>query len=307
MNDRTAIKDVNMKRNTITRDQWTLVGVIIALTVAGALYRVFMANGLAQSSALFIGLPAILAIILTLTPRATSATGVIMKSTTVALLMSGAIFGEGFLCILMSAPLFYLVGAAIGLIVDYQRRKDKSPTLPIVVIVPILLSSLEGTTPALTFPRQEEIRVTKVVNGSPADVEHALAQQPVFDKTLPAFIRKYPRPVRSSGEGLTVGSVRRMHFVGGEGSPGDLTMRVTKREPSSVTFTAESDTSHIRHWLTWRESHVAWRAAGAGRTEVTWTLRYDRELDPAWYFGPFERYATRLATEYLVDTLATPQ
>lgn len=296
-----------MNRINISRDQWALIVIIVGLTVTGVLSRLILMKGLAQSSALFIGLPAILAIILTLTPKATSATGVIMKSMTIALLMSGPVLGEGFLCILMSAPLFYLVGAAIGLIVDYQRRKGKSATLPIVVIFPILLSSLEGTMPALTFPRQEEIRVTKVVSGSPADVEHALAQQPVFDKTLPAFIRKYPRPVRSSGEGLTVGSVRRMHFVGGEGSPGDLTMRVTRREPASVTFTAESDTSHIRHWLTWRESHVAWRAAGAGRTEVTWTLLYDRELDPAWYFGPFQRYATRLATEYLIDTLATPQ
>ena len=294
------------ERYRITRDQWTLVGIIVALTVAGVLYRVFVMKGLAQSSALFIGLPAILAIIITLTPPAASATGVIMKSMTVALLMSGPILGEGFLCIIMAAPLFYLVGAVIGLTVDYRRRKEKSPTLPMVVLFPILMASLEGTTPSLTFPRREEITVTKVVNGSPADVERVLAQRPAFDKTLPLFIRKFPRPLRSSGDGLAVGSVRRMHIVGGEGSPGDLTMRVTKREPSSVTFTAESDTSHVVHWLTWRKSDVSWRAAGAGRTQVTWTLVYDRELDPAWYFGPWERYAVRLAAGYLIDTVATP-
>ena len=28
-------------------------------------------------------------------------------------------------------------------------------------------------------------------------------------------------------------------------------------------------------------------------------MRYDRGLDPAWYFGPFERYAARLAADYL--------
>jgi hypothetical protein len=295
------------ERYRITRDQWSVVGIILALTAVGVFYRIFALNGLAQSSALFIGLPAILAIILTLTPQATSATGVIMKSTTVALLMSGPILGEGFICIIMAAPLFYLVGAVIGLMTDHRRRKEKSPTVPIVILFPILLASLEGTTPSLSFPRQEEITVTRIVNGSPADVERVLAQQPVFDKTLPLFIRKFPRPVWTSGDGLTVGSVRTIHFVGGEGKPGDLTMRVTKREPSSVTFTAESDTSHIVHWLTWRASHVTWRAAGTGRTEVTWRLVYDRGLDPTWYFGPWERYATRLATEYLVDTLATPQ
>ena len=41
-------------------------------------------------------------------------------------------------------------------------------------------------------------------------------------------------------------------------------------------------------------------------TRVTWTLRYRRGLDPAWYFGPMEQYAARLAAGYLIDTVATP-
>ena len=42
------------------------------------------------------------------------------------------------------------------------------------------------------------------------------------------------------------------------------------------------------------------------RTQVTWTLAYERALDPAWYFGPWERYATRLAAGYLIDAVARP-
>jgi hypothetical protein len=143
------------------------------------------------------------------------------------------------------------------------------------------------------------------VNGAPADVERALAQRPVYDAPLPPFLRmKFPLPASTSGEGLSLGDARTIHFAGGEGKPGDLTMRVTERNPSSVTFTAESDTSHIAHWLTWRTSNVAWRAAGPGRTEVTWTIVYDRELDPAWYFAPWERYAVRLAAEVLIENVA---
>jgi hypothetical protein len=41
-------------------------------------------------------------------------------------------------------------------------------------------------------------------------------------------------------------------------------------------------------------------------TRVTWTLRYRRGLDPAWYFGPWERYAVRLAAAYLIESVATP-
>lgn len=292
-------------RRGITRQQWTLVTIILALAIAGTLYRVFVVHKLEQTSALFIGLPAVLAIVLTLAPAAKSATGLIMKTTTIALLMSGPILGEGFICIIMAAPLFYLVGAVIGLVVDHRRRKEKSFSLHAMVLLPILLASLEGTTPTLTFPTREEVTVRKIVSGSPADVERALAQKPVFDGTLPPFLRmKFPLPVSASGEGLSVGAERKIHFAGGEGKPGDLTMRVIGRDASSVTFTAESDMSHIAHWLTWRTSHVAWRAAGSASTEVTWTIVYDRELDPAWYFAPWERYATRLAAEYLIETLA---
>jgi hypothetical protein len=295
-------------RPRITRKQWTLAAVILALAVAGILYRVFVAKGLEQTAALFIGLPTVLALILALTPQAKSATGVIMKTMTIALLMSGPILGEGFICIVMAAPLFYLVGAIVGLLMDRAREKEKSVALHAVLLLPLLLSSLEGTTPSLSFPRRETITVRKIVNGSPADVERTLAQQPAFDEELPPFLRmKFPLPVSASGEGLMLDAERRIHFAGGEGKPGDLTFRVSEREPSSVTFAAQSDTSHIAHWLTWRNSHVAWRAAGTGRTEVEWTITYDRELDPAWYFAPWERYATRRAADYLIDTLATPR
>src|SRR5690349_23642979 len=89
----------------ITRNQWTLAAVILALAVAGVLYRVLVLHKLEQTAALFIGLPAVLAIILALTPQAKSATGMIMKVMTIALLMSGPILGEGFICIIMAAPL----------------------------------------------------------------------------------------------------------------------------------------------------------------------------------------------------------
>lgn len=297
--------DTPRPRRRITRDQWKLVTIIIALTIAGTLYHALVRNKLEQTAALFIGLPAVLAIALALSPSAKSATGLIMKTTTIALLMSGPILGEGFICVVMAAPLFYLVGAVIGLVIDRGRRKQKSISLQAVVLLPILLASLEGTTPALTFPTREEVTVRKVVSGLPADVERALAQRPLFDETLPPFLRmKFPLPTSTSGEGLSIGAERKIHFAGGEGKPGDLTLRVTGHDASSVTFTAESDTSHIAHWLTWRTSHVAWREAGPGRTEVEWTIVYDRELDPAWYFAPWERYATRLAAEYLIDNLA---
>src|SRR5260370_36007495 len=39
------------------------------------------------------------------------------------------------------------------------------------------------------------------------------------------------------------------------------------------------------------------RSLDAHHTRVNWTLHFERRLDPAWYFRPWERYATHLAAE----------
>ena len=68
----------------------------------------------------------------------------------------------------------------------------------------------------------------------------------------------------------------------------------------------DDDESGMTHYLTWQEARVEWEPVGAGATRVTWTLRYRRDLDPAWYFGPMERLAAARAADYLIDSVATP-
>jgi len=97
-----------------------------------------------------------------------------------------------------------------------------------------------------------------------------------------------------------------IRFGGGEGKPGDLVLAVSESNANRVVFQAKSDTSHIAHWLTWRSAEVEWQETGSDQTRVRWTLRYRRSLDPAWYFGPWERYAVRLSGDYLAETVTTP-
>jgi hypothetical protein len=146
-----------------------------------------------------------------------------------------------------------------------------------------------------------------VVTAAPAMVEQALARSPQFERSLPQFLRLgFPRPVSASGSGLDPGSQRRVHFAGGEGHPGDLVATVIASEPGRVKMAIVSDGSHIAHWLAWTEADVTWQPLDAGHTRVRWTLSYRRLLDPAWYFGPWERLAVRQAAGYLIDTQATP-
>ena len=79
--------------------------------------------GYGHGAAMFLGVPAVLAILLALTPKAKTVTGGILKGITLALLIVAPLVGEGYLCILMASPLFYAVGLVVGRLADWKRQK----------------------------------------------------------------------------------------------------------------------------------------------------------------------------------------
>jgi hypothetical protein len=284
-----------------SRAKWQLVAVILALAGASVAYRLLHAGRLHQSSALFIGLPTLLALALAATPRAKSPIGIVVKGITLALLLSGIVLGEGFVCILMAAPLFYIVGIVVAAIITYARNQQR-PGRTLCVLM-VLLPSLEGTHERLSFARDETVSVERVLEATPAQIEGALAATPRFDRQLPLYLRLgFPRPSEVRGAGLEPGDFRRVRF-----GSGDLVLVVGAAGPGHATFHALSDTSPVAQWLEWRGAEVRWSATDPRHTRVVWTLRYTRRLDPAFYFKPWERYAAGLTADYLLETAATPR
>ena len=296
--------DRKVKR--ISAAQWTLVAIIVACAVGSLVYRLLVHQHLEQTAALFIGIPSVLAIVVALQPAAQTVTGTIIKGVTLALLIVAPLLGEGFICILFAAPLFYLVGIIVGLVADRAVR-NRSTRLSCVAVV-LLPMCLEGVIPALTFERTQVLSVRKVVPASADAVRQMLSQPPRIELLLPAPLRiGFPRPIAASGGGLTPGSVRTIRFSGAEGKPpGDLLMRISESRPGYVRFSAVKDGSKLAHWIAWDSSEVEWMPIDATHTAVTWRIQFDRELDPAWYFVPLERAAVHEAAAYLIDANATP-
>ena len=289
-----------------------LAAILVGLIAAGLLFRALVLNNLNHTSLVFMGIPAVIAIAM-LFVRPKTAIGTVNKVIVIALCLSGAVFGEALVCILLSLPIFLLVGTGVGAVINWIRAWN-SPEAPTssrwraVVGLALLPLGAEGVVPGMEFNREEEIAFTRVVIGTPGDVRAALATTPSFDRRLPAFFRiGFPKPSHTMGAGLAVGDQRSVMFEHGEHHSGSLVMRVSDVDSTSVTFTTVSDSSYITHWLAWHGSKVEWKSVGAGQTEVTWTLRYRRRLDPAWYFVPLERYGARLAARYLIETAATPR
>jgi hypothetical protein len=277
--------------------------VALAYIVSALLYKFLFHEGLGHSSLLFIGVPGVLAILLAMAPRAGTAKGGIVRGITLALLLIAPLVGEGYLCILLASPLFYAIGLAIGAAIDIGRNKTN--TLSCAAGLVILLS-LDGIVPP--HHRQETVSVTRIVAAPAADIRDALANPPDIATPLPRFLRLgFPHPIAASGSGLDIGATRTIHFTGAEGDPpGDLTLRVARVNPGEIQFVVTGDTSKLTQWIQWRSSLVQWRQVDATHTRVTWQTTFDRQLDPWWYFLPWERYAVRKSTEYLLTANATP-
>ena len=288
------------------RQRW-IVLMIVALSLAAGLYRLLAAHRLQTTSATLLGIPALLAVLVALTPRAKTVTGGIMKTIALMLLIVSPLLGEGWFCILLVSPLFFVVGGVVGFFADRARRNREAKVFCLALV--LLPMSLEGVVPALTVRREQSVEVTRTVPANRAEVEAALRTQPHLGRSLPWLLRiGFPRPLAAGGDGLEPGALRTIRFSGAEGAPaGDLVTRVTESRPGYVRSETLADTSKLAHWMRWETSEVFWQPVDAGHTRVTWRIRYQRGLDPAWYFAPWERAAVRAAATYMIEAQATPE
>jgi hypothetical protein len=291
---------------------WTLFFIVLALGATGISYVLLKRHHLSDSAALYLGIPLILALTLSRTPKTQSALGAIMKGMTIALLLSAYVFQEGYICILFSAPIFYAVGALVALPIDYYRDRNRNNLRATALAAVVALLALEGTTDLTTVPRDNVVSVSKIVAAPASVILEELGKLPRLDGEKPVFLRIFPYPVSVSGAATKVGDERRAVFVAYKHIwwtrvEGTQVLRVTAIGPEGIKFAVVSDDTYLSHYLAWQASEVALRQIDAGHTQVTWTLRYRRILDPSWYFGPMQRYAVRLTAEELIDRVATPR
>lgn len=201
------------------------------------------------------------------------------------------------------------LGFIVGIFADKARaRREFEKRFRLMVLPALVLMSLEGVTGLLSFPRDEVVTVSREVALAPAAACAQLARGPRFVLSeLPSFLKLgFPAPHRIDGGGLETGDKWLIHFAGGEGKPGDLSAEVVESGPDHIRVARVADTSHIAHWLDWKDA--AWKIEPSGNgSRVTLTMRYRRLLDPAWYFKPIERYGVKKAGEYfLAQTYKAP-
>ena len=136
------------------------IGAVAAGTLA---YKIIFNQSLEQTAVLFVGIPALLAIVVVLFVSPRSATGVACKAVTVGLLVSLFFLGEGVLCVVLSAPIFYAVAVGVASTMSAIRRTrgdDPTRTVYSSIVVPDDSAFEHGRSDAISLagPRRERNR-----------------------------------------------------------------------------------------------------------------------------------------------------
>src|SRR5260370_26430497 len=199
-------QDVPEKTN-----RWALPILALAITAGCLMYRILVMKRLEQPSLLFAGIPALLAVIVGCTPKAKTLIGGTLRATTFFLLLSAPLLGEGFICIVMAAPIFYAVALGVAGIITLIRmsaKSSKQSILPCLALIGILPMTLEGSRPALSFNREEAVTARRVVRATSAEEQGALSRSPRTKLSIPLFFTSFPRPTQAHGEGVDPGQFR---------------------------------------------------------------------------------------------------
>jgi uncharacterized membrane protein len=296
-------------KDWLTKRRTAVLSLLVALATA-EFVLVLEQTGQFHSAALLVGVPTFMAILLAVgvKPRE-HITGAALKWTSVGLLMAMPLFGIWAICILMASPIILSI-VVFATRAIHRSRQNKSQLHGFIAIPLLLILSLEGTTELTTFDRREVVTVSKTVAASAHAIEQQLASELMFDRPLPFFLRLFPEIVGARGAGIEIGDRRVVRLVE-KGSPrpivGDVVFEVAERHGNFVRFVPIQDNTLVGRWLTWRYSEVTWQRIDAQHTRVTWTLGFERDLDPFWYFRPLERYGVRKAAEALIENVATPR
>ena len=228
--------------------------------------------------------------------------------TMILLLGSSVVLFEGFVCVLLFLPIYFLVVSAmfIGSWLSNRSKGKGGKTLGALLPIVVLGSSLEGTTETFTAERVTYAEVSRTADLNPEQVMRNLILPIDLDKDRSWILSIFPMPYRVEADSLNKGAIHRMHtryhrwFVTNT-HEGEVHLEIVDSEPNRLRTRVVHDSSFFATYLSQLGSELTLTQAGPNRTEIRLRLEYRRNLDPAWYFHPLQRFAMHEMATFFVD------
>ncbi len=235
-----------------------------------------------------------------------------MRDATIVMLATSALLFEGFICVLFFMPIYYLivsVGFAFNALADRGAGEDGGGRIGAFAIPAlVLLLSMEGLFEATTVGRYGEATHVAVLDGTIPELKANMARPIAFEADRHWFLSVFPLPTRIEAGSLRAGDVHRLHFVYkrwfvANYHEGDMAIRIDEVGADRIRTRIVENSSYLSHYMRIDGTQVLFRPLPGGRTRVALTVRYERLLDPAWYFGPMQQLAAEQSAKYLIQTI----
>jgi hypothetical protein len=238
-----------------------------------------------------------------------------MLSSLIIMLCTSIVLFEGFICVLFFMPIYIVIVSIvflIGWLTDKYKKKKQdhkiySNILPLIIII----SSLEGVRPEISYKRHNEVSTTQIINNSVAEIKQKLSSQIELNKNDNWLLSVFPMPYKIEAGSLNQGDIHEIYFrykrwFVTNTHHGSMSLKLVKVEDQYIETEFISNNSYISNYLNLKGTHIHFKPISDDQTEVSLTIKYDRLLDPAWYFDPLQKYAIKKTSEMLIAEVMTP-
>lgn len=296
----------------------TRVNLIIALVLIGIgslVVRLLLYSRLGSSALLYVGVPLLGALALVIVRphvRGRSWWSRYFRfelDSLIVILGSSIVLLEGFICIAYFLPIYFLVSSMAFLVGWLFEKAQSQGGKMSVSIIPLLIfaSSFEGTTEALSFERTTHVTAVRVADLSPDQVLRNLVR-PINLNTKDRnwLLTIFPMPYLEDGESLNPGDIHIMRsryhrwFVTNT-HEGKFELEIIEVSPRKIRTRVVHDSTYFSSYLTQIGTEITLAPLSSNKTEITLRIDYTRELDPAWYFHPMQKYAMTQMAGFFIE------
>lgn len=271
------------------------VALLVISVVFSVAYRLIQGQKLVESYATFIGVPLLIGVLTAYLVRTKSGLGATLKITTIILCIVAPMLGEGAVCILMAAPLFYGV-AVVGYLLVWSIGNLMGPRgrggMMAIVCLPFLLARATTGPEGIRNGRTLTVRDSIAVRAPTEQMWATLQRSDLISPDVPAFLRLgFPLPRKL--ERLSDGTARLTFNPGSEPWPGTNVMvsrEVADPAARRLTFLIHEDGTKLSRWLTFHETRFSVEPC-AGGSRLTQTTVFTQRLQPGFYWDRVESYA----------------
>ena len=228
-----------------------------------------------------------------------------LRLTLIVMFASSLILMEGYVCVVMFLPIFVFITILAFLACFIANRSRKGSVGVYVLPAVVLLLSLEGVSEATTLDRYIEVSYSRIVQADTEEIVERLTQPIRLRGDRHWILSVFPMPRHIGTVSLKEGEVRSYEFVYHRWfvtntHAGSVDVTLTEVGPDRIV-TRIDDSSYLSGYVKLRGTEFGLYPLDQSRTRVTLTIRFDRLLDPAWYFEPLQRFVVGKGAEYFLD------